>query len=135
MMEKLESEKLIEITLKTDAVIWFEDEKEILVNKHLFDVKSFVKKGDSIIFRGLFDEKETLLKKTVSDLVKKESNNASLNDVSITTIIFQLGYVPIDILVVPKPSANDIHYVICQPNHKLPPGYYVSPYAPPEAII
>ena len=134
MLEKLEREQLIEITLPKKDVVWFEQDKEILFDNHMFDVKSFIDKNDSIFFKGLFDEKETLIKKRVSVLVEKQSSSSSLNDASITTIIFQLGYLSTDFFDLPQPYGNNILYMIRRSKEKLPQGYNSLPYAPPEPV-
>ena len=135
MLEKLEREQLTEITLPKKDVVWFEQDKEIVVDNRMFDVKSSIDKNDSIVFKGLFDEKETLLKKRVSDLVDKKRSSSSLNDVSITTIIFQLGYLSTDFFNLPEPSGNNILYMIRRSKEKLPEGHNSLPYAPPEPIV
>jgi len=78
MEEKLERQHLETIRIRTNEVLWYEEGKEIIVQGKLFDVKSQAHEGDEIVFTGLFDEKETLVKKQLEQLPKEKSGEESL---------------------------------------------------------
>jgi hypothetical protein len=67
--EKFSKEILQTITVSSAAIYWVKPGKEILFNGKLFDVKSYVKKGNSISLTGFFDDKED---KLVQQIVKLE---------------------------------------------------------------
>lgn len=71
MKEKLESSFLQTITLKNDAIQWVKAGKEIWVNGKMFDIKSKEKKGEKTIFKGLYDDDETLLKTNLRESWEK----------------------------------------------------------------
>jgi hypothetical protein len=65
MLQKLEQSPLALIKLPNSQVQWFEKGREIVVNNRMFDVKSWKVVGDSAIFQGLWDDKETALNKII----------------------------------------------------------------------
>jgi hypothetical protein len=80
MMEKLEHAQLQTITLPETSVEWYEEDKEIIVNGRLFDVKSYHKVPGTIdvSFTGLFDDAETEIEAKVKKLLRhKEKNDAA----------------------------------------------------------
>ena len=90
MMEKLEHAQLQKITLHNNSVQWYKKNKEIVVNSVLFDVHRYFVVKDSTVFTGLFDTKETELKKQVRKLFdQREENNAS-RELVIAKLILQL---------------------------------------------
>lgn len=90
MMEKLEHEKLERLTLHNKDVKWFKKEKEIIVQSVLFDVHSYFVAGDSTIFSGLFDIKETEIKRQVTKLLEQKNADSSAREVTIAKLILQL---------------------------------------------
>lgn len=64
--ERLEKALLETIVLQKDQFYWEEEGKEISMGGKLFDVKSFVVKGDKTIVTGIFDEKETAISAMLS---------------------------------------------------------------------
>jgi hypothetical protein len=80
MMEKLEHAQLQTIILPETSVEWYEEDKEIIVNGRLFDVKSYRKIPGTIdvSFTGLFDDAETEIEAKVKKLLRhKEKNDAA----------------------------------------------------------
>ena len=61
MKEKLELEMLHTIIVPEAEVKWVKYKKEIRVTGKMFDVKSFTVKKDQYIFKGLYDDEETVL--------------------------------------------------------------------------
>lgn len=72
MEEKLEQVHLQTICLAANSVHWHKQGKEILVNGHLFDVKTYQEENDKVVFTGLYDEAETRLKKNMERLLQQE---------------------------------------------------------------
>lgn len=78
MAERLEEQNLQTIKLPADKVHWYEEDKEIIVEGKLFDVKSFTQQpDDTFLFTGLFDEEETDIKKEVDKLLQKKNDDAT----------------------------------------------------------
>lgn len=90
MLEKLEHAQLETITVHYTAVHWYEREKEITVNATLFDVHSYFTNGDSVIFKGMFDTKETELKSQVTKLLKGSQDEKARRELVIAKMITQL---------------------------------------------
>ncbi len=61
MKEKLELEMLHTIVVPEAEVKWVKYKKEVRVRDKMFDVKSFTLKKGQYIFKGLYDEEETVL--------------------------------------------------------------------------
>lgn len=91
MVERLEHSNLQKITVAKQAIKWHEKGKEIIIDNKLFDVESSTIKNDSVIFKGLFDEKETLIKKNVDLLIEHQNKHSSAAN-SITQLVFQVWY-------------------------------------------
>jgi hypothetical protein len=72
MFLKLEQSQLVSIILPNSQVKWFEKGREIVVNNRMFDVKSWKVVGDSAIFHGLWDDKETALNKIIRKSAEKK---------------------------------------------------------------
>lgn len=75
MIEKLEKECLETIRVLPGQVQWYIQNKEIIVNNRLFDVKEFTIVQGVYVFKGLFDTKETAIKKAVSDANNSDPGN------------------------------------------------------------
>jgi len=92
MVERLEQWNLQEVIIAKKAVRWKEKGREIIINNELFDVESYHMKNDSIVFKGLFDKKETLINKNV-DLLIDHENRGSPSTNSIAQMVLQPFYV------------------------------------------
>jgi hypothetical protein len=90
MLERLEHSNLEEITLAKKSVRWYKKGKEIIIGNSLFDVKSSTLKTDSITFTGLFDEKETLLKKNIDLLTEHQNKHSTSDNLSVAQLVFRL---------------------------------------------
>jgi hypothetical protein len=90
MLERLEHSNLEEITLAKKSVRWYKKGKEIIIGNSLFDVKSSTLKTDSITFTGLFDEKETLLKKNIDLLTEHQNKHSTSDNLSVAQLVFWL---------------------------------------------
>ena len=92
MLERLEHSNLEELTVAKKDVRWYKEGKEIVIGTDLFDVKSSRVKNDSVEFRGLFDKKESLLKKNIDQLMDYQNKSSSSNNLTIAQLVFQLWY-------------------------------------------
>ena len=72
MREKLERENLQTITIPVNEFRWYEENREVVVDGTMFDVKSIVRRGNSYIITGLFDEAETELHIAMGRLQQRE---------------------------------------------------------------
>ena len=90
MLERLEDSNLEEIIIANRDVRWYEEGKEIIIGTSLFDVKSSTLKNDSVVFRGLFDKKESLLKKNIDLLIDYQNKTSSSNTLIVAQLVFQL---------------------------------------------
>lgn len=75
MLEKLETQQLTTITLKANEIQWVKKGKECMIHGELFDVKSISVTGDQIILKGLFDDAEKKIKKSIEDNAKNEQQS------------------------------------------------------------
>jgi hypothetical protein len=75
--EKFSKEILQTITVSSEAVYWVKAEKEVLFNGKLFDVKSYIKKSNSISLTGFFDDKEDKLVQQIVNLALQKNQSGS----------------------------------------------------------
>ena len=90
MLERLEHSNLEEITLAKKDVFWYEEGKEIIIGGSLFDVKSSIVKNDSVVFKGLFDQKESELRKNIDLLTDYQNKSSSSNTLIIAQLVLHL---------------------------------------------
>ena len=109
MLERLEHSNLEEITLAKKDVQWYEEGEEIVVGSDLFDVKFSKVKSDSVVFRGLFDRKESLLKKNIDQLIDYQNKKSSSNNLTIAQLVFQLWYHSNNDYTISRPGNNFAH--------------------------
>ena len=77
MKERLEEENLQTIRIPRSQVQWV-NKKEIRVEDRLFDVESFDRKDDYLIFTGLFDEEETELNTALKQSTENQEQESHL---------------------------------------------------------
>lgn len=77
MTEKLEYAQMQTIEIPASSVQWYEKDREIIVDGHMFDVKSFeqIPGKDVVRFTGLFDMEEEEIKKKVQKLLNQQEEN------------------------------------------------------------
>ena len=92
MLEKLERSHLQRISIATDRIQWYEEDKEIIVDGKMFDIKSSKVVNDSTIFYGLYDHEETSLKQQVESIVNNKSARDEKSQ-AIGKFLFQQLYV------------------------------------------
>ncbi len=76
MEEKLEKEQLQTISIPVSDVKWYRENKEILVDGKLFDIKSVVYRDGIASFTGLYDNQETKIKVQIENLELEDEENA-----------------------------------------------------------
>ena len=96
MREKLERENLQTITVPVNEFRWYEEDREIVVDGTMFDVKTIVRRGDHYIITGLFDEAETELHITMGKLQQRKGEGPNPK---LLTVVFSETFTP--------PSLND----------------------------
>ena len=72
MREKLERDNLQTVIVPVKEFRWYEEDREIIVDGTMFDVKTIERRGDNYIITGLFDEAETELHIAMGKLQQKE---------------------------------------------------------------
>ena len=92
--EKFSKEILQTITVSTAAIYWVKPGKEILFDGKLFDVKSYVKKGNSISVTGFFDDKEDkLVQQIVKLALQKNQPGSPFSEPAIKFLFFPAYFI------------------------------------------
>lgn len=91
MEEKLESAHLQTVIIPVENFRWYEENREIIVDGMMFDVKSIERKDGHYVVTGLFDEEETELHIAMGKLQGREHSgeDASLVSELITETLIQ----------------------------------------------
>ena len=76
MEEKLENEQLQTVAIPISDVKWFKENKEIIVDGKLFDIKSVVFQDGIASFTGLYDDQEMYIKVQLENLELEDDENA-----------------------------------------------------------
>ncbi len=76
MLEKLENASLQSISINKADIIWVKENKEVLIEGKLFDIKSYAILNDKIILTGLFDKDEDAIKKNYADKLQSNKNES-----------------------------------------------------------
>lgn len=129
MKEKLEREELQLITVLRSSVRWVRPSKECLVNDRMFDVKEMTTSGDSVILRGLFDDKE---KEIIARLGSFSAPVKHEKDRSGT--IYQITHLVLECTETGFPANNvyaRMDYPHCPP-YSLSPAFSAPPFSPPD---
>ena len=109
MREKLERENLQTITIPVTEFHWYEEDREIIVDGTMFDVKSIRRNGDHYIITGLFDEAETELHIAMGKLQQRE--NEGPNPELISLVLSQTFTPPLaDGMLAQSPDGDIILY-------------------------
>lgn len=74
MHEELEQKNLVTIHVKSFELVWTRTGKEASINGNMFDVKSYIIKGDDIELTGLFDKDEDGLFTHIDNTQQKNSD-------------------------------------------------------------
>ncbi len=111
MFQKLEQSPLAFIKLPNSQVKWFEKGREIVVNNRMFDVKSWKVVGDSSIFHGLWDDKETALNKIIRKSAEKKREQQAVFKFQKLISTWSLS------------EMNDQTFYLVQPENSIYTGY------------
>jgi hypothetical protein len=74
MLEALEEEALITITVDDASVQWIKKGKECVVYRELFDVKTIKKQQKKLVLTGLYDKKEKQIKLQLTTHTKEQKD-------------------------------------------------------------
>lgn len=77
-LERLEEEALETIIIPAGKLVWEKKNKEINLHGELFDVKSIRRENGNCIVTGLYDRKETAIKKMLSESGRSQSSLISI---------------------------------------------------------
>ncbi len=130
MKEKLEYANLQTIEIPLKGFQWHEKGSEVLVNRKLFDVKSFHISDDKIYLTGLFDEKETELEEQISGMQKKNGDNESKEQMP-AFLLSEGPPSPINIL----PPAVLTSSEKTENSRLLPNPFLSVPFTPPDSSL
>ncbi len=84
-------EKLETISVSEKNINWIKKEKEVLINKMLFDVKSFKVEGENIVLTGYYDHKEDKLVNHLKKIFQqKKDSNSPVNQIAVTFLFFPI---------------------------------------------
>ena len=78
MEEKLEKEHIQIVHIPVNEIQWHKKNKEIIIDGKLFDVKSIILVNGVAECKGLFDEKETSIKKRINQLQQQQEKDNPL---------------------------------------------------------
>jgi hypothetical protein len=129
--ERLENACIKTISQPLSNVIWVKQNKEISINGKLFDVKSFIIKGATVVFTGVYDEDEDDLNKSLENFVHKKNNPTS----PINTLVAKFFSLPINTFTTEIDLHNYWHYIALQQYHyseKVPIPPFLIDNIPPK---
>jgi hypothetical protein len=131
MKEKLEREELHEVRISKSSIRWVKAGKECMINNRMFDVKDQTASGDSVVLRGLYDDKEKEI------IARMESVSTPLHqDQERSNTIYQITHLVFDVTEQPFfsiriPMKNV--YAHCPPSI-ICLRFSAPPYSPPERV-
>jgi hypothetical protein len=131
MRENLESLSLKTITINEADVQWLDD-KEVVINGNLFDVKSYTVADGKITLTGLFDTDEVKLHNQLQNFVQqKDDSNTPLNQ-----LVFKFFFTPLYINSSAASYENTIqilsHQYLPFIENSLPENYLYKSAPPPK---
>ncbi len=130
MRANLETASLKTITVNEADVQWVEENKEVIINGNLFDVKSYSIAGGIITLTGLFDNDEVKLHDQLKNFIhQKDDGNNPLNQ-----LVVKLLFSPLYINPAYTNCENTGQIVLQKfmpyPEKKIPQNY-LSKFVPP----
>lgn len=125
MEEKLETASLQTISIPVNEVEWFENNTEILVNNHLFDVKEFHIENGRALFTGIFDEQETHIRQLMAQ-ASGAADHAKLLGRFFSVDLFQVNTSVLPVSVMPLIIDRRFRSLV----HKLSSSFS-RPFSPP----
>jgi hypothetical protein len=130
MEASLERDALQTIALPAAEAIWYEGDKELLINGKLFDVKAYTTANGVLTAKGIFDEQET----EVINLL-----NSTWSETQQTHLVIQLLLLSHCLLLFTFYIANFGTNAVLLKRYPFPPSYYFPPLLsvltpPPKAL-
>jgi len=92
MRDKLEKISLQTISVEANRIVWINKNKEMMVDGKLFDIKSAEIKGNTIIFRGLFDKDEDAIKNMLTSLAGQNHKDTRSQETSLLLLLLSPLY-------------------------------------------
>lgn len=131
MKEKLEREELHEVMVLESSIQWVKSGKECMINNRMFDVKDLTASGDSVVLKGLYDDKEKEIVARLESISTPlhQDQERSNTIYQITHLVFD--YTELPLLSIGVPMKNDFTH--CPPS-SLCLHFLAPPYSPPELI-
>jgi hypothetical protein len=86
------TEQIQTVVISAEKFAWVQDEKEVLINGRLFDVKSIKKLGQTLELTGFFDHKEDRIVKHLKNTEQQKNNSNSLLNQLTFNFIFLPNY-------------------------------------------
>jgi hypothetical protein len=111
--EKLETGHLTMIRIPAPEIHWYEEGEELVYNKQLFDVESFIIQNDTLIAWGLTDIEETAIDDAVKKLMQNSGSDQVLKNIGLNILDF-MGFQANRIIIVRS---------LLQPQRKIIHGY------------
>ena len=97
MEEKLEEMYIQTVRVPVNEIQWYKQDKEIIIEGKLFDIKSLSIVNRVAEFKGLFDEKETSIKEMINQLQQQQEKNNPINSTAakfFSLVLFQDDLLP-----------------------------------------
>ena len=133
MEEELEEQESETIILSRKTIYWIEEDKELLIEDHLFDVQEIITVDeDTVCVKGLFDLKEDALYASLQESLfnrKTEKTNTIF-----PLVFFQLTFESTDLYTF-RLNAGCFYTKTAIPYHGnfFPRVYYSIDYPPPNS--
>lgn len=86
------TEQIQMVVISAEKFSWVQNEKEVLINGRLFDVKSIKKVGQMLELTGFFDHKEDRIVKHLQNTGQQKNNSHSLLNQLTFNFIFLANY-------------------------------------------
>ncbi len=106
--ERLEEQLLETIILRKDQFRWEKKGKEISIDGKMFDVKSFILKGDKIIVTGIYDDQETAINSMLAQQFDK--NHLLIRLLALTQFFFFLTTIFLHCIFLKQPAPHFYFY-------------------------
>jgi hypothetical protein len=132
MKQELKYRQLETIILSKEDIHWVEEDRELLINHHMFDVESLVVRRDGKIeVKGLYDEAEDKLNAQLERMMQNQKSQQSTSVFAFLyyQFIYESSQAPI--FNISSPPAVDITYAAFY-NDSFTPVYLTRHLPPPK---
>lgn len=127
MRDKLEKISLQTISVEANRIVWIKQDKEIMIDGKLFDIKSAEIKGNTIVFRGLFDKDEDAIKNKLTTLAGQNHKDSQSQKASLLLLLLSPLY--------NKEETTSFAFIKYSINKKFPSYTEGIPMAPMYTIL